>query len=35
VPDLHEMPDFYDQVAFRLKQSKFKAETPQMIIEEI
>jgi single-stranded-DNA-specific exonuclease len=35
VPDTQQLPVFYDQVAFRLKQSKFKADTPQMIIEEM
>ncbi|HKL00628.1 MAG TPA: single-stranded-DNA-specific exonuclease RecJ [Desulfotignum sp.] len=33
-PDILQAPGFYDQVAFRLKISKFKARTPQMIIED-
>jgi single-stranded-DNA-specific exonuclease len=35
VPDTRQLPVFYEQLAFRLKQSKFKAETPQMIVEEM
>jgi single-stranded-DNA-specific exonuclease len=35
VPDIHPPPVFYDRLAFRLKLSKFKAGTPQMIIEDI
>ena len=35
VPDPQQTPVFYDQLAFRLKLSKFKTETPQMIVEEI
>ncbi|MFO7988032.1 MAG: single-stranded-DNA-specific exonuclease RecJ [Desulfotignum sp.] len=35
VPDPIQQPVFYDQLAFRLKLSKFKADTPQMIVEQI
>ena len=35
VPDPLQQPAFYDQLAFRLKLSKFKAETPQIIVEQI
>ena len=34
-PDIHKAKVFYDQVAFRLKLSKFKACTPQMIFEDL
>jgi single-stranded-DNA-specific exonuclease len=34
-PDPLQQPAFYDQLAFRLKLSKFKSDTPQMIVEEI
>jgi len=35
VQDPLQPPVFYDQLAFRLKLSKFKTDTPQMIVEEI
>ncbi|MFN2356377.1 MAG: single-stranded-DNA-specific exonuclease RecJ, partial [Desulfotignum sp.] len=35
VPDAQQAPVFYDQLTFRLKISKFKANTPQMIIEDV
>jgi single-stranded-DNA-specific exonuclease len=35
VPDILHPPVFYDRLAFRLKLSKFKADTPQMIIEDL
>ncbi len=35
VPEAQQGPAFYDQLAFRLKISKFKAHTPQMIIEDV
>jgi single-stranded-DNA-specific exonuclease len=35
VPDIQHLPVFYDRLAFRLKLSKFKADTPQMIIEDL
>jgi single-stranded-DNA-specific exonuclease len=35
VSDPLQAPVFYDQLAFRLKLSKFKADIPQMIVEEI
>ncbi len=35
VPDSLQPPTFYDQLAFRLKLNKFRAETPQMIVEQI
>jgi single-stranded-DNA-specific exonuclease len=34
VPDPFQPPTFYDRLAFRLKLSKFKTDTPQMIIED-
>ena len=34
IPDIRKAPVCYDQLAFRLKISKFKARTPQMIIED-
>ena len=33
-PDIRKAPVFYDQLAFRLKISKFKARTAQLIIED-
>ncbi len=35
VPDPLQPPVFYDRLAFRLKLSKFKTETPQMIVEHV
>lgn len=35
VPDPLQPPGFYDQLTFRLKLSKFKADTAQMIVEEV
>jgi single-stranded-DNA-specific exonuclease len=35
VPDALQQPAFYDQLAFRLKLNKFKADTPQIIVEQI
>ncbi|HSL60891.1 MAG TPA: single-stranded-DNA-specific exonuclease RecJ [Desulfotignum sp.] len=34
-PDILQAPVLYDQVAFRLKLSKFKSCTPQMILEDL
>ncbi|MFU8769716.1 MAG: DHHA1 domain-containing protein, partial [Desulfotignum sp.] len=34
-PDILQAPVFYDQVVFRLKLSKFKSCTPQMILEDL
>jgi single-stranded-DNA-specific exonuclease len=34
VPDPLQTPGFYDQLIFRLKLSKFKTDTPQMIVEQ-
>ncbi|MCF8091056.1 MAG: single-stranded-DNA-specific exonuclease RecJ [Desulfotignum sp.] len=35
VPDIQQAPVFYDRLAFRLKISKFKPCTPQMIVEDV
>jgi single-stranded-DNA-specific exonuclease len=35
MPDIQQAPMFYDRLAFRLKRSKFKSCTPQMIIEDV
>ncbi|MDT8378991.1 MAG: single-stranded-DNA-specific exonuclease RecJ [Desulfotignum sp.] len=35
VPHPLQLPTFYDQLVFRLKLSKFKADTPQIIVEEM
>lgn len=35
VPDRDRLPDYFDKVAFKLKINKFKANTPQMIFENI
>jgi len=34
-PDIQHDPAFYDQLVYKLKISKFKARTPQMIIEDV
>ncbi len=34
-PDIQHAPAFYDQLVYKLKISKFKARTPQMIIEDV
>lgn len=35
LPDIRDLPAYYDKVVFKLKINKFKTHTPQMIIQEI
>jgi len=35
VPDLNDLPDYFNKIAFKIKENKFKKNAPQIILENI